>query len=696
MTPVLSQLTTPAAPRTIFPAASTRQIRLVWLAAFACALLFAWHTRHAWEDYYITYRSSRNLATGNGLVYTQGERLHTFTSPLGVLLPALASLMTFNSSDAAALWLFRIMGAASFGGAAALIFALCIRHRFHTAAAILVVAWLCTDSKSLDFSINGMETGFMLLFLSYTAWALFSPGVARRALHVGCAWAGLMWTRPDSFILIGLVSAGAWLFNDDRTTGLPRPMLVRLFLKAGLICTLMYLPWFAWAWIYYGSPVPHTVIAKSSISGAKSLAGLLDTLLQAPWNTATGHSTAGDAFLPAYSVAGGWPGWLLATARVAGIAAGFVWLNPRLDTMTRASSVAFLGFQIYLSYFPYFPFPWYLPPAALLAYLAFGGALTHVIESDGTRPRRSLWIQGFAWSGAVLGLGIQLWIVGNEARRMRLMQELIDEGNRLRIGRWLSGNAAPGDSVFLEPLGYIGFTSGLKMLDWPGLASTEVVNARATVGPAWSAIIRYLKPDWLVLRPREVEQINKEDQNLLKVQYTAARDFDVSDRVDPLDVRGLPLLQMDEKFSVFRRSPTVPVVIDSGVLETRYPGTQVAKVTIGGVRMVLVHAPGTLTIEVPAGKTHLRVSFGFSPDAYAAPPITDGATFQVEWHAGDRTEVLHTRTLNPATTPGDRGAFAVDLDLPDPGGKPATIVLRTMPGITDNKDWTCWSAAEFR
>ncbi len=75
------------------------------------------HTRHAWEDYYITCRAARNLATGNGLTFTVGERIHSFTSPLGVLWPALASLMTGNRSGVAARWIFRAMSIAAYAGA---------------------------------------------------------------------------------------------------------------------------------------------------------------------------------------------------------------------------------------------------------------------------------------------------------------------------------------------------------------------------------------------------------------------------------------------------------------------------------------------------------------------------------------------------------------------------------------------------
>ena len=159
------------------------------------ALGYALYTQHAWEDYYITYRSSKNLATGHGLVFNLGDRLHTFTSPLGVLLPAVASLLTANSSDLGALWLFRLMCAVALGGAAALLVLTARRLNYGAIAAAFLVAWLALDAKTVDFTINGMETAFMMLFLAYAWWAHLSAG-PRQWLHLGAAWAGLMWTRP--------------------------------------------------------------------------------------------------------------------------------------------------------------------------------------------------------------------------------------------------------------------------------------------------------------------------------------------------------------------------------------------------------------------------------------------------------------------------------------------------------------------
>ena len=98
-----------------------RRDSLVFTAVLLTGLLFAVATQHAWEDYWITFRSSRNLAAGNGLVYRVGERLHTFTSPLGVLLPAGLSWLTGNRSDDLVLWLFRAVSAGALAGGVVLL-----------------------------------------------------------------------------------------------------------------------------------------------------------------------------------------------------------------------------------------------------------------------------------------------------------------------------------------------------------------------------------------------------------------------------------------------------------------------------------------------------------------------------------------------------------------------------------------------
>lgn len=74
---------------------------------FLSAMIFSLITNHAWEDWYITYRSSVNLATGYGLVYDPAQKVHSFTSPIGTLLPAAIKFFV-SASDDGVLWWFRI------------------------------------------------------------------------------------------------------------------------------------------------------------------------------------------------------------------------------------------------------------------------------------------------------------------------------------------------------------------------------------------------------------------------------------------------------------------------------------------------------------------------------------------------------------------------------------------------------------
>jgi hypothetical protein len=247
----------------------------------------------------------------------------------------------------------------------------------------------------------------------------------------------------------------------------------------------------------------------------------------------------------------------------------------------------------------------------------------------------------------------------------------------------------------LEPLGYIGFFSGLKTYDWPGLSSREVVEAHAKVGSHWSLIIDYLGPDWVVLRPREVAEITRQHPTLLTSIYEKARDFDVRREVEQLDVHGRPLLEMDAHFTVFRRKHAMKFATDMGELETRYPGPA-DLINLDDVLVRLVHAPGSVTVNVPRDARHVRVAFGFRPGAGEGEPATDGAAFQIMWSDEGRQEVLHYRDLNPAKNPADRAAFIFEGDLPSSETGNAKLILRSIPGITDTKDWTCWGRPEFR
>src|SRR5436305_1716283 len=64
---------------------ATRDRTVLWYGLLAAAIATGYvaYTGHVWEDYFITFRFSKNLVEGRGLVYNPGDRVHGFTSPIG-------------------------------------------------------------------------------------------------------------------------------------------------------------------------------------------------------------------------------------------------------------------------------------------------------------------------------------------------------------------------------------------------------------------------------------------------------------------------------------------------------------------------------------------------------------------------------------------------------------------------------------
>ena len=515
----------------------------VFAVAAVIALAFAAFTDQRWEDYYITFRVSQNLAKGVGLVFQPGERIHAFTSPLGVLLPALISWLTGTRSDDLTLWIFRFFTIGAFSGAVAAVWSTGRALGWSRWSCAFAAGLLMTDAKSVSFSVNGMETAFMLLFLALAIRRLVAaPGDG--GWRLGCCWAGLMWTRPDSFVFFGSIALGWWLFSPELRASGGRKAIAGLYVRAGAVCAALYLPWFVWAWVYFGSPVPHTVVAKAignNIPGWPALLFYFITLPIRVWGTGKW-----DFFLlPTYAVDfGGWPHFIVYAGRALVVIVVWAFALPRMGRSTRALSVAFAISAFYLLCVQLFP--WYMPPAAMLAFLVLAG----VLDAGLGAGRRRLTALGLA--AAVLVFTGSLLL--GSAWQLRQQQRII-ETQRREIGTWLKAQSlSPADTVFLEPLGYIGYYSQLKMFDYPGLSSPEVVAARREFGENRLTLVAALKPRWVVQRPGELYSSDSELNGWFLGHYEPAKIFNVGDQIAAIPfLPGRPYLQFDQGFLVWKR-----------------------------------------------------------------------------------------------------------------------------------------------
>jgi hypothetical protein len=401
---------------------------------------------------------------------------------------------------------------------------------------------LLLDVKAVAFSANGQETAFVLFFLALGFRCIYL-GPSERWRSLGISWAGLLWTRPDGCIYIAILSL-VGLFPG----GTPARRQLSALAKAAALCTVLYLPWFLTAWAYYGTPVPHTVVAKGIGPAGGMTVHLAKIVLQGIVEIVS------QTAAPIYSGFGGWPWWVEPFCLVVGLFGVVYWAIPSADRLGRMASLAYLLGCLYLSLYAAVsyngcPFPWYLPPVNVFLLVVLARAPGTLIAKFGpTRVIRT--VARLSEAALVAGMAV-MFIMG--CRQIRVQQREIELGVRMPIGLWLAEHVAPSETIYTEALGYFGFFSQRHMLDYPGLVSPEVVQARRNGHNDFVSIIPALAPDWLVLRPGQVAAAHR--RGVLSKHYEPVKVFDASAAISAYgSIPGLGYLQVDQAFVVLRRT----------------------------------------------------------------------------------------------------------------------------------------------
>jgi arabinofuranosyltransferase len=234
------------------------------LAAGLLATLFlsaaALHSvipRSMMDDAYISFRYSRNLAQGLGMVFNPGERVEGYTNFLWVLLGTLAESLGTPSAvvmplvgvfaGVALVWLVARASAAAPAGAAA-------PPRFTRFSGVLAAAAVAVHPALLFYAGTGLET--VLYALLVTA-ALVAAAHGRTNLFVVTTALAFL-TRPEAGLL-GLVGV-AWLVL--RVDSASR---ARAFAGLAIRFAVLLGPYLAWKVLYFGSVLPLTLLAKTPV-----------------------------------------------------------------------------------------------------------------------------------------------------------------------------------------------------------------------------------------------------------------------------------------------------------------------------------------------------------------------------------------------------------------------------------------------
>ena len=220
------------------------------------------------DDAFITFRYARNLLAGAGFVFNPGEQVLGTTTPLYTLLmAALASLTRSDDYPRLAL----IANALADALTCLLLIRLGQRLSGQRAVGLGVSLLWAVAPMSVTFAIGGMETSVFILLLVLSA-DLYLAGRARWA---ALSAALLLLTRPDGALLVGplildLLWRRAWRGRGRQAAFRPSTVAQGRYasLKAwpwaeAAIFLAALAPWAIFAAFYFGSPIPHSIAAKT-------------------------------------------------------------------------------------------------------------------------------------------------------------------------------------------------------------------------------------------------------------------------------------------------------------------------------------------------------------------------------------------------------------------------------------------------
>lgn len=422
-----------------------RQPFLVPLLLLVASRVIAWISiPAASEDAYITFRYARNLLAGYGLVYNPGETVMGFTSPLWTLWSALGMALVRDP----VVW---TRATALLADAATLVIAAQLLRRHVSArSAWIFAAFFAAWPYFSAVAMSGMESGVMVTLILVAAVL-----AQRRHPLAGPALAALALTRPEGVAVAALLAM--------RASWRDRLIAAGIVIGAGVALAL-----------YYGSPIPHSLVAKSRIYGTPG-----------PWAGRTWWEWVFPMALGRWPILAEGSMMLPLTVLVGpGLVAGVrnLW-RKRSTPLALAAAGMLLVWAGYAALGVAY-FWWYMAvPLAGVAVVAAAGL------PDLLRGR---WVLA-ACALFVLGT----WSIARPLYIGRAQNEVIGFGG---AADYLSRAARPGEKIMLEPIGIIGYTVPLRVIDEVGLISPEVARRRLG-GPGWYADVAAMeRPEWIAIR----------------------------------------------------------------------------------------------------------------------------------------------------------------------------------------------------
>lgn len=439
------------------------------------------------DDSFITLSYSKNLASGNGLVFGSGERVFGSTTPLfAVLLGLLGAIFRTTNMPLLALYFNALMLVAN----AILIYILInlIDKRLRIAGMAAAVL-LLLHQDCLAACRGGME----LLFLTALILGAFTFVLLKHEYACGFLLGLAQLTRPEGVLAAGIAMIGWWLLWH-RT---PWKMI--------FVCVLTIIPWVIFATLYFGSPIPHNLIVKlnafNHYSGQpfKTLGKLIfdinrvleidRILFMFEQYRSTGQISS--QLLTAVK-------WLLPSVTL--IFSTLIWVRNKYSALLVIGFLAAfyslhgIGNKLY--------FPWYrLIPIPFLMMVYAGGIGTLLLKLGGNKTQTRKLRTGITvliiTTFISLSLTRHFEFRTNHAAFNSVQGDSMREGMYKKAAEFLNARDSIVQRVALPEIGVLGYYLHHKTIDLVGLVTPEVLPLRME-GKNYGEIAEEFEPKYIV------------------------------------------------------------------------------------------------------------------------------------------------------------------------------------------------------
>ncbi len=209
------------------------------------------------DDAFITYRYAHNILAGNGFVYNPSEHVLGTTTPLYTFLLVLIGQIS-GKTQASFPHISLFVNAIADGITCLLLLRLGRRLGFPLAGIGASLVWAIAP-YSVTFAIGGLETSLYVLLLTGAISAYLDQKFVLTMFLGSLSFL----TRPDALILLGPLFVDRLILIIKVRRDLPTRLITRSLFFEGIAFLTPLLPWLIFALIYFGSPLPHSIAAKS-------------------------------------------------------------------------------------------------------------------------------------------------------------------------------------------------------------------------------------------------------------------------------------------------------------------------------------------------------------------------------------------------------------------------------------------------